>query len=66
MLNAHAGIVKDPGALASVRAALEDRPLPCRGFLTTVAGEVAPTVVAKAESSAGAAAAVAARADRVP
>jgi hypothetical protein len=67
VLNAHAGIVKDPAALASVRAALEDRPLPCRSFLTTVAGEVAPTVAAAAESSAGdAVAAVAARADRGP
>jgi triacylglycerol esterase/lipase EstA (alpha/beta hydrolase family) len=53
VLNAHAGIVRDPAALASVRAALENRPLPCRSFLTTVAGEVGPTVVAEAESTAG-------------
>jgi triacylglycerol esterase/lipase EstA (alpha/beta hydrolase family) len=52
-LNAHAGIVRDPAALASVRAALEKRPLPCRSFLATVAGEVVPTVVAGAESAAG-------------
>jgi triacylglycerol esterase/lipase EstA (alpha/beta hydrolase family) len=63
-LNAHTGIVRDPAALASVRAALEHRPLPCRGLLTTVAGELVPTVVSRAESGAGTAAgAVAAAAD---
>jgi hypothetical protein len=67
VLNAHAGIVKDPAALASVRAALENRPLPCRSFLASVTGEVAPTVVADAQRSAGgAAAAVAIGADRGP
>ena len=66
-LNAHAGIVKDPAALASVRAALEHRPLPCRSFLTAVAGEVVPAVVGEAESAGGrAAAVVAAGADRGP
>jgi Peptidase family M23/Putative serine esterase (DUF676) len=66
-LNAHAGIVKDPAALSSVRAALEDRPLPCRSFLTTLTGEVAPTVVAEAESvGGGAVAAAGAGADRGP
>jgi hypothetical protein len=65
VLNAHAGIVKDPAALASVRAALESRPLPCRSFLSTVAGEVLPTMVGEAESRAGdAAEALAAGADR--
>jgi len=52
-LDAHAAIVTDPEALANVRAALEDRPLPCRSLLTSVAGEVVPTLVTDAEIGAG-------------
>jgi hypothetical protein len=51
--DAHASIVTDPAALAGVRAALEDRPLPCRGLLTSVAGEVVPTLVTDVEIGAG-------------
>jgi triacylglycerol esterase/lipase EstA (alpha/beta hydrolase family) len=52
-LNAHTGMLTDARTLATVRAALEDRPLPCRGLLTSVAGEVLPTVVTGAELGAG-------------
>jgi hypothetical protein len=52
-VNAHTGIVTDRDALTSVRAALEDRPLPCRGLVTTVAGEVVPTVVTRLEHGGG-------------
>jgi hypothetical protein len=56
--NAHTGIVTDADALAAVRAALENRPLPCRGLLTTVAGEVVPTLVTGLESDTGSSLAV--------
>jgi hypothetical protein len=52
-LDAHTGIVTDPGALSSVRAALERQPLPCRSLVTTVAGEVLPTVITGVERDLG-------------
>jgi hypothetical protein len=52
-INAHSGIVTNPAALRAVRAALEDRPLPCRSLITSVAGEVVPTVITSVEHDAG-------------
>ncbi len=52
-LDAHAAVVTDPDALAGVRAALEDRPMPCRSLLTSVAGEVVPALVTDLEIGAG-------------
>ena len=52
-LDAHAAVVTDPDALAGVRAALEDRPMPCRTLLTSVAGEVVPALVTDLEIGAG-------------
>ena len=66
-LNAHHGILTDPTALRDVRAALEDRPLPCVSLLTTVAGAVVPSVIARAEVDLGTAGAAAGRvADLLP
>jgi len=52
-LNAHTGILTDPGALQDIRAALEGRPLPCRSLLHEVASEVAPAAIGGLEERGG-------------
>ena len=58
-LNAHTAIVTDPSALMATRAAIEQRPLPCRSLTSTVAAEVVSTGIVSGERAAGAAAALA-------
>ena len=52
-VNAHTGIVTDAAALRATRAAIEQRPLPCRSLLSTVAGEVVATSVVTGERTLG-------------
>jgi hypothetical protein len=51
--NAHSAIVDDPDALRAVRAALEARPMPCRGFLDYVRGSTIAPAITLVESYAG-------------
>jgi hypothetical protein len=60
-LNAHTGVLTDPAALRDVRAALEDRPLPCATLLTTVTGMVLPALITRAERDVGVAGGAAGR-----
>jgi triacylglycerol esterase/lipase EstA (alpha/beta hydrolase family) len=53
-LNAHSAIVTDPSALMATRAALEQRPLPCRSLASTVAAEVVSTGIVTGVRAAGA------------
>jgi len=48
-VNAHTGIVTDAAALRATRAAIEQRPLPCRSLMSTVGGEVVATAVVTGE-----------------
>jgi hypothetical protein len=52
-LNAHTGILQDPSALRDVRAALEDKPLPCQSFVTILAGKTVAPAIGAAEELAG-------------
>ena len=52
-LNAHSGILQDPSAMRDVRAALEDKPLPCQSILTILAGKTVAPGISAAEELAG-------------
>ena len=52
-LNAHTGILTDPATLQDVRAALEDKPLPCRSLVHHIAGEVVPAAISGVEARGG-------------
>lgn len=60
-LNAHSAVLEDPDALRVVRAALEQRPLPCVGFGDALVGAVAPAVITRVERVGGTAVGVAGR-----
>ena len=51
--NAHTAIVTDPSALKAARAAIEQRPLPCRSLMSTLVGEVVATAVLTGEHRLG-------------
>lgn len=51
-LNAHSAIVTDPSALMATRAAIEQRPLPCRSLASTIAAEVVSTGIVTGERAA--------------
>lgn len=48
-LNAHTAIIRDPSALRAVRAALENKPLPCQSLPTAIAGKTIPIVISALE-----------------
>jgi len=52
-LNDHTGIPSDPNALRAVRAALEQRPLPCTSIVTGIRSSVIPVVVSRVEGDLG-------------
>jgi hypothetical protein len=52
-LNAHGAIVTDALALRDTRAALEDRPLPCRSLAAIMTGEIVSTAVSTGEHAVG-------------
>jgi hypothetical protein len=52
-LNSHRAIVSDPAAMRAVRAALEDRPLPCPSIAASVAGVLVPITISTLEEQAG-------------
>ncbi len=52
-LNGHPGIVTDDSALATTRAALEGKPLPCQSLTTILTGEVVSTAIAMTERRIG-------------
>ena len=52
-LNQHSAIVRAPGALKAVRAALEGRPPPCVGVLTALRSAVSPVLISRFEHMAG-------------
>ncbi len=54
-LNAHTGILEDPSALRDVRAALENKPLPCQSLVTILAGKTLAPAIDAGEQLAGAA-----------
>jgi hypothetical protein len=51
--NAHDAIVKDPATLQDVRAALEDKPLPCRSLVHHIVGAVVPAEISGIEKRGG-------------
>jgi hypothetical protein len=51
--NGHSGIVTDDSALATTRAALEGKPLPCQSLTTILTGEVVSTAIATTERRIG-------------
>jgi len=55
-LNAHTGILQDPAAMRDVRAALEDKPLPCQSLVTIFAGKTFAPAIGAAEALVGSAA----------
>jgi hypothetical protein len=52
-LNAHTAIVADPSALMATRAAIEQRPLPCRSLMSTLEAEVLSAGIVSGERAAG-------------
>ena len=66
-LNAHKAVLSDPAALRAVRAALENKPLPCQSLPTVVAGKVLTVTISSLEDGLGALGAAAGHvADRRP
>jgi hypothetical protein len=53
LLGPHSAIVSDPAALRAARAAIEQKPLPCRSLASTVAAEVVATAIEHGEAFAG-------------
>jgi Peptidase family M23/Putative serine esterase (DUF676) len=53
LLDDHANIPRDPGALRVVRAALEGRPPPCVGLAEGLRGVVVPTLITRVEHGLG-------------
>jgi hypothetical protein len=51
-LNAHTAILTDPAALMATRAAIEQRPLPCRSLASTLASEIIATGIVRGERAA--------------
>jgi hypothetical protein len=60
-LNAHKAVLSDPSALRAVRAALENKPLPCQSLPTVVAGKVLTVTIRSLEDGIGRLGAAAAR-----
>ena len=52
-LNDHSAIASDPLAMAAVRLALEQKPLPCVGLLDGIRGAIEPVIVSRFERGAG-------------
>jgi hypothetical protein len=52
-LNAHKAVLSDPSALRAVRAALENKPLPCQSLPTVVTGKVLTVTISSLEDGIG-------------